>query len=191
MAPFSQRSLLLRANRYFGSALVQAELISREELDAANQRFLEVMQGEDMRQASLLKILVYDTKALSEDALLQHILENESISVIDLGNYGNVPGIVDLAWADACWATWSIPFDRVDNFTFVATTYYLSVPARQHWEATLGTPIVWYATNLRSISEALTRHFIENQEESTPESASTESAAGSESAAAPAPAANS
>jgi hypothetical protein len=58
---------------------------------------------------------------------------------------------------DACWATWSVPFDREEDFHFVATAYYLSPAVRTHWEKKLGGQIIWQATTMDIIADFLDR----------------------------------
>jgi hypothetical protein len=54
-----------------------------------------------------------------------------------------------------CWATWTVPFDKEEDFYFVATAYYLSPAVRAHWTKQLGKNILWYATTLEVISDYL------------------------------------
>jgi hypothetical protein len=55
----------------------------------------------------------------------------------------------------SCWATWTVPFDKEEDFYFVASAYYLSTAVRSHWEKQLGTNILWYAATLEIISDFL------------------------------------
>src|SRR3990172_5884753 len=81
------RTLLMRANRLLGAALVEANLVKIEDLESANERLIELMQGDAERQATLLGVLMYEKKVLKEDDLLHHIVENEGIGLVDLRNY--------------------------------------------------------------------------------------------------------
>lgn len=119
-----QRPLILRSNRFLGSALVERGLVTSEDLEAANEKLLETIQSGDMRGASLLNILIYELKALDEAQLIDSLVEIDEVSLVDLSNY-------DLARfrdykldRDLCWATYTIPFDRVEDFNMVATGYY-------------------------------------------------------------------
>lgn len=149
------RTLLMRANRLLGAALVEANLVKLEDLEAANERLLELLAGDAERQATLLGVLMYEKKVLSEDDLLHYIADNDGIGLIDLRTY-DVPEEfrkdVDLG---SCWATWTVPFDKEENFYCVATAYYLSPAVRSHWEKQLGTSIIWYATTLEIVSDFL------------------------------------
>jgi hypothetical protein len=149
------RTLLMRANRLLGAALVETNLVKIEDLEAANERLLELLQSNAERQATLLGVLIYEKKVLSEDDLLHHLVDNDGIGLIDLRTY-DVPEEfrrnVDLG---SCWATWSVPFDKEEDFYSVATAYYLSPAVRSHWEKQLGSNILWYATTLENISDFL------------------------------------
>ena len=149
------RTLLMRANRLLGASLVEANLVKIEDLEAANERLLELLQTNSERQATLLGVLMYEKKVLSEDALLHHLVDNDGLGLIDLHDY-EVPEEfrknLDLGM---CWATWTVPFDREEDFTFVATAYYLSPAVRAHWTKQLGKNILWYATTLEVISDYL------------------------------------
>jgi hypothetical protein len=149
------RTLLMRANRLLGAALVEANLVKIEDLEAANERLLELLATDNERQATLLGVLMYEKKVLSEDDLLHHIADNDGIGLIDLRTY-DVPEEfrkeIDLG---SCWATWTVPFDKEENFYCVASAYYLSPAVRSHWEKQLGTSIIWYATTLEIISDFL------------------------------------
>jgi hypothetical protein len=62
---------------------------------------------------------------------------------------------------NGCWATWSVPFDRDEEFWFVATAYYLSPAVRSHWEKELGGPILWFGTTLEMIADYLEEYATE------------------------------
>lgn len=120
----------MRANRLLGAALVETNLVKVEDLAAANERLLELLQTSTERQATLLGVLMYEKKILNEEDLLHLLVDNDGIGLIDLRSY-DVPEEfrknVDLG---SCWATWTVPFDKEEDFYFVATAYYLS-PGRR------------------------------------------------------------
>lgn len=152
------RPLLMRANRLLGAQLVEHNLVKIEDLENANEKLIEAVAGDQPRQSTILGILAYDMKVLKEDDVLHHIVETDGVGLVDLRDY-EVPDDakkqVDLG---ACWATWSVPFDREEEFWSVATAYYLSPAVRLHWEKTLGGPILWYGTTLEAIAEYLEKH---------------------------------
>jgi hypothetical protein len=149
------RTLLMRANRLLGASLVEANLVKIEDLEASNERLLELLQGDSERQATLLGVLMYEKKVLSEDALLHHLVDNDGIGLIDLHGYevpDEVKKEIDLGM---CWATWTVPFDKEEDYYFVATAYYLSPAVRSHWTKHLGKNILWFGTTLEVISDYL------------------------------------
>ncbi len=154
----------MRSNRLLGSALIEHNLVKFEDLEAANERLLEIAATGDMRRSSVLSILAYETKVLREEDLLHHVVDDHGVGVIDLRCY-EVPDEVkrDLD-ISACWATWSVPFDKEEDFHFVATAYYLSPAVRAHWEKTLGGQIIWQATTMDIIADFLDRVATERGE---------------------------
>ena len=158
------RPLLMRANRLLGSALIEHNLVKFEDLEAANERLLEVAATGQVRQSSVLGILVYEKKVLREEDVLHHVVDDHGVGVVDLRGY-DVPDEVkkdmDL---DACWAAWSVPFDREEDFHCVATAYYLSPAVRSYWEKKLGGQIIWQATTMDIVADFLDRLHAERGE---------------------------
>jgi len=151
------RPLLLRGNRFLGSALVDKGLITVETLDQANQRLLEVLQTGNLKQASLLYVLLYDLHALSEEALLTHLVDEYSLPLVDLHGYELERSVQRPLDMDLCWTSWTVPFDRVEDVWFVASAYYLSQPVVKHWNNLLGDTVIWYGASFATMTEALDR----------------------------------
>ena len=155
------RPLLMRANRLLGAQLVEHNLVKIEDLETANEKFIEVVASDQPRQSTILGILAYDMKVLKEDDVLHHIVETEGIGLVDLRDY-EVPDDskkgLDLA---ACWATWSLPFDKEEEFTFIASAYYLSPAVRNFWEKQVGGPILWFGTTLEAIADYLEKQAVD------------------------------
>lgn len=149
------RSLLMRANRLMGANLVEANLVKLEDLDRANERLLEVMASDQPRQSTVLGILAYEMKVLREEDVLQHVVDNESVGLVDLHHYQLAEDVKKNLDLGACWATWSVPFDREEDFHFVATAYYLSPAVRTFWEKKCEGPILWFGTTLENIADHL------------------------------------
>ncbi len=149
------RPLLMRANRLLGAQLVEHNLVKIEDLEAASEKFIELVPGNEPRRASILAILAYDMKVVNEDHLLHHIVENDGVGLVDLREYDIPDEIRKTTDRAASWATWTVPFDREEEFTFVATAYYLSPAVRAHWEKEIGGRILWYATSLEAIADYL------------------------------------
>jgi hypothetical protein len=148
------RALILRSNRFLGSALVEKNLITTEYLEAANEKLLECLQNGDFKRASLLKILLYEMECLDEEAIIEYQVENYSLGLVDLTNY-TLAKLVDMGVDyEACLATWSLPYDKVENFYLVATAYYLSQPVIKFWEEQLKGPVIWYCCSLGCITSA-------------------------------------
>ncbi len=147
------RPLMMRANRLLGAQLVEHNLVKIEDLESANEKLIELVSGEVPRQITILGILAYEMKVVKEDDVLHHIVEAEGIGLVDLTDYDvpdDVKKNVDIA---ACWATWSVPFDREEDFWFVATAYYLSPAVRAHWEKALKGNIIWFGATLEAIGD--------------------------------------
>ena len=154
----------MRSNRQLGSALIEHNLVKFEDLDAANERLLELADNQDMRQTSVLGILAYEKKVLREEDVLHHVVDDLGIGVVDLRGYEVLEAIKHELDLGVCWATWTVPFDREEDFHFVATAYYLSPAVRSFWEKKLGGSIVWQATTLDIIADLLDRVQAERNE---------------------------
>lgn len=152
----------MRANRLLGAQLVEHNLVKIEDLENANEKFIEVVSGDQPRQSTILGILAYDMKVLKEDEVLHHIVETEGVGLVDLRDY-EVPDDskknLDVA---ACWATWSVPFDKEEEFTFIASAYYLSPAVRNFWEKQVGGPILWFGTTLEAIADYLEKQSADS-----------------------------
>lgn len=153
------RSLLMRANRLLGAQLAEANLVKLEDLEVANERLLERIDAGEPRQTTVLGLLAYDLKVLREEDVLQHAVDSEGIGLVDL-RLQDVPEDVKRTLDPAsCWATWSAPFDREEDFHFIATAYYLSPAVRAFWEKQCGGPVIWFGTTLEGIA-----HFLDKIE---------------------------
>lgn len=155
MVSKEHRPLLMRSNRLLGAALVEHNLVKIEDLEGANEKLIEIVAIGQPRQSTILGILAFDLKVLKEDDVLHHLVETEGVGLVDLRDY-DVPDEVKKGLdVSACWATWSVPFDREEEFFFVATAYYLSPAVRTFWEKKLGGPIIWYGATLEAIADYL------------------------------------
>lgn len=151
------RALILRGNRFLGSALVDKGMISMGDLEAANEKFMESVQDPDMISPSILSTLLFELKALDESILIDYLVEESNLGLIDLNQIALKslrPLNVDLS---LCWATSTVPFDKVENTYMLATCYYLSAPVVKHWEESLGGQVIWFATTMSSMAQALER----------------------------------
>jgi hypothetical protein len=148
----------MRANRLLGAALVDHNLVKIEDLEQANERLLEIIAAGKVREATLLGILAYELKVVREEDILEYLVSSEGIGLVDLRSYDLHEEMRKSFDTSLCWATWSLPFDKEENFIFIATAYYLSPAVRTFWEKQLGTTsIVWYGTSLEIIASTLER----------------------------------
>ncbi len=155
MTPAQRRNLLLRANRHLGAALVDANLVKVAKLAAANERVLELAAAGNARQSTVLGVLAYELKVVSEEDALLHFAEEHGAGLVDLRECDVAEEPKAALDLDACWATWSLPFDREEGFTCVATAHGLSEAVRSHWEKQLDGPVLWFGTTLDGIADAL------------------------------------
>lgn len=162
------RSLLMRSNRLLGAQLVEHNLVKVDDLEAANERLLELLNSGETRQSTVLGILAYEKRVLKEEDLLMHLAENEHVGLIDLRHYETSEDLRRGLDTGACWATWSVPFDREDDVTLVASAYYLSPSVRAFWEKEFGT-VLWYGTTIEAVADFLER--VEQEQGQTPQPA--------------------
>lgn len=165
------RSLLMRANRLLGAQLVEHNLVKIEDLEAANERLLELVATNNPRQSTVLGVLAYEKKVLREDDVLTHIADTEGVGLVDLRLYEVSEELRTGLDVGACWATWSVPFDKEEDFHCVATAYYLSPAVRTFWEKQLGGPVLWYGTTLEVIADFLEK--LEAERKQAPPAGST------------------
>lgn len=155
--PAEIRSLLMRANRLLGASLVEANLVTIDQLESANEKLLELIAAGAPRQCTLLGVLAYDLKVVREEDVLQHCVDEHGVGLIDLQAYEAADEARAGLNHSVCWATWTLPFDRDEDFTMVASAYYLSPAVRTFWEKQLGGHVIWYGATLESIADTLER----------------------------------
>ncbi|MDQ8179480.1 hypothetical protein QEH57_02390 [Pelagicoccus sp. SDUM812005] len=150
----------MRANRLLGASLVERGLVSIEALDAANERFLELLSNASGElRLSLLSILINEKQSVQEGKLMEHLVEEEGLGIIDVRNMEVPEELVSATDRAECWATWSVPFDLVEDTRYIATAYYMSPAVRAFWEQKISGNIVWFAAPLETISD-----YLETQE---------------------------
>jgi hypothetical protein len=145
----------MRANRLMGAQLVEQNFVKISDLEAANEKLLERLSSGEARQSTVLGILAYELKVLREEDVLAQLAENESLGLVDLRYYEINDDVKKLIDPDPCWATWSVPFDREEDVTCIATAYWLSPAVRAYWEKQVTGPIMWFGTTLEAIAEYL------------------------------------
>lgn len=89
--------------------------------------------------------------------MVDRILEDHKIGLIDLSNFSMDHFAEMHVDPDLCLATYTVPFDKVEDFTLIATSYYLSRPILKHWEELFDGHVIWYYGSMASIPEAVER----------------------------------
>lgn len=159
-------SLLIKSNRVLGTRLVEAGLTSLEEMDKANEAFIELARAKDLRRASLLRILVYDHQTLKEERLLDYQLEHYPVGAVMLENYTINEEILAGQSLELMRASWTLPIDMVKGRWFLASAYYMSDVVRAFWEEQLEGRITWYISSLGQLE-----YFFESLAEKEAEKA--------------------
>jgi hypothetical protein len=147
--------IILRSNRFLGNNLVNNELITLEQLEEANNVLLDKIDAENMREASLLRILMWELDSLDEAKLIEYQVEEHELGLVDLGFYSYLHNMEEYYTIDECWSTWTVPFDEENGFFFLATAYHLSQPVVKFWEEKLEGRVQWFATSIGGISTLL------------------------------------
>ena len=132
----------------------------------ANERLLELTGDENAESVSLLQILIQEKQALTEAQLISYQVEEMGLGLVDLSNYDQPYDLRKRIDIDACFASWSVPFDVEEGLHFMASAYYLSPAARSYWERQLETPILWFVTSIENITDFLRKLKLERENES-------------------------
>lgn len=152
----SLKPLIMRANRLLGASLVEKGLVSIDDLDEANDRLLELMSTDSNTvQVNLLSILVGEKQSVSENELLELLVEEYGLGLVDVRDVEYPDSLKKNLDTKTCWATMTVPFDHIEDTTYLASAYYLSPAARSHWEEKLDGHVVWYAATVESLSDFL------------------------------------
>lgn len=150
--------IILRSNRFLGNNLVNHELITLDQLEEANNVLLDKIDAQNVKEASLLRILMWELDMLKESDLINLLVDQHEIGLANMGFYSYLEveeGEEPLYSLEDCWATWTVPFDQENGFYFLATAYYLSQSVIDMWEEKLGGKILWFATELGGLSTLL------------------------------------
>lgn len=153
---FEHRSLMMRANRLFGANLVERNLLPLEGLEAANTKFLDTAgtPGPNGLPKHLMHVLLYDTQSLKEDALVAHQVDELGYGLVDL-RYVDPIEEFRSRYLGQAWATLTLPFDREEDVSYMASCYNLSPVVREFWEKELGGKLLWHVTCLDSFTETI------------------------------------
>lgn len=148
---------MIKSNRVLGTRLVEAGLTSIDDMDKANEAFIGLARVDEIRRASLLRIMIYDHQSISEEKLLDYQLENCPVGAVMLDNYNLDEELYQDIPLELMRASWTFPIDRIGNRWFVATCYYLSDAVREFWEEKLGGRINWYVTTMSQLEKEFDR----------------------------------
>ena len=157
-------SLLIKSNRVLGTRLVEAGLTSLEDMDKANETFIEFARAKDVKQASLLRVLIYDSQALREESLLDHQLEHFPVGAVMLENYVISEEVLGTQPLEVMRASWTLPIDFVGGRWFLATAYYLSDIVRNFWEEKLEGRITWYVSPMSQLEQVFDALSLKEEE---------------------------
>jgi len=150
----SLQQLILRSNRYLAAALLENRLITSDDVEKANAKLLSLLQTKANHNLSILTILIYELQALSEEKLINRLVDHYKVGLVHLGHFKLEQAPLSAITYEECEATMSIPFDRIGSAICIATCYYLSKPVIDHWQTKFEN-ILWYTTSVSSLTTAL------------------------------------
>jgi hypothetical protein len=169
-------SLLIKSNRVLGTHLVEAGLTSVEDMDRANELFIDLARAKDLKRASILRVLIYDNQSLKEESLLDYQLEKFPVGAVMLENYKLNEELLQEHPLEVMRASWTLPIDFVNGRWFLATAYYMSEVVREFWEERLEGRITWNISSLSQL-ETVFESLAEKEAELALEAATQESEA--------------
>jgi hypothetical protein len=142
------RSLMIKSNRVLGTRLLEAGLTNLDDMEKANEAFIKLARENDIKRASLLRIMIYDHQTLAENELIDYQLENCPLGAVMLENYELDDELYSNIPLEDMRASWTLPIDRIGDRWFMATAYYLSDIVRKFWEEKLNGRINWYLSTM-------------------------------------------
>lgn len=145
--------LLLKANRALSSRLSDLAYVEFDRLDEAKEIFVSRMREGELRQASLLRVLLFELQCLDENQLIDFQLGASDVGALPLRGYQIAESLLTSFPLNECIATWTVPVDLMGDVHCLATAYYLSDFVRQFWREKLGSNLVWYITPLSELDE--------------------------------------
>ena len=145
----------MRSNRRLGASLVENNLVDISDLEMANEKLLDVVKEGINRRSSVLSLLVWEMTCLEEKDLISHQVEQHNILPVELENIEPEETLVKDLDPQICWATWSVPFEVVDGFYFLASCYYLSPTVREFWEEYLKGPVIWFVSPMMQLADTV------------------------------------
>jgi hypothetical protein len=121
---------------------------------------MEAIQSSELKRASILSTLIFESKKLEETKLLDYLVDELKLGLIDL-DFADLISLrsLNLKTVDLslCWASSTLPFDTLEGTYMLASCYHMSAPVVKHWEDILDGPVIWYGTTMASLSRAFER----------------------------------
>lgn len=121
------------------------------DLDAANALFVSRVRSGEIGQASLLRILIFEEQTLDERSLLEYQIREFELGGIDPSKYQIPEELLRQFPPEEYLVTWTVPIDISGRTYFLATAYYLSDIARQHWEKRVNGEVIWFLSPFSAI----------------------------------------
>ena len=165
-------------NCEIGEELVRLKLAEQEAIDQVVPVFEEHLRNRNFKRACLLKILTWDLDLVDESVVLDYQVEEFNLGYCNVVNYDLDRTRLPEFTFNECWVTMSLPIDFVNGVFFVSTASFLSANIKEHWEKRLTPNIIWFLSDLSSITRALEQ--LEKEEERAESVEETEQEAGEE-----------
>lgn len=162
------RSTLMRSNRRLGAALVENNLVDITDLETANEKLLELVAEGINRRSSILSLLVWEMSVLDERKFIAFQNNELKVPPVDLARVDLDDELYKDIDPKILWATWTLPFNRVDGYHCMASCYYMSPAAREFWEQELGGKLLWFVAPMMVLAdqiEAIQKEFDKNNPE--------------------------
>ncbi len=156
-------SLAEKGNYALGAELVRLKLAEQSQIDSVRLAFDEHLMDGNIKRASILKILTWDMEGVEEKVILDYQIEEFNLGFCSLLSFQIEREALPEFTLKECWATMSVPFDSLSGMFFVSTASYLSREVRKHWEKRLTPNIVWFLSDLSSLTRTLEN--MENEDE--------------------------
>ena len=158
-------SLAQKVNDQIGEELLRVRLVEPEMVEQAKARMAGHFEKGEIKNACLLKILIWDLKLVEEKKVLDHQIEEYNLGYCNITNYEIDRNELPEFKLRECWASMSLPFDFLAEVFFVATAHYLSKEVISHWEKRLCRDIAWFVADLSSLTLTLENLEREEQEQ--------------------------
>ena len=165
-------------NCEMGEELVRLKLAEQEAIDQVVPVFEEHLRNRNFKRACLLKILTWDLDLVDEKVVLDYQVEEFNLGYCNVVNYDLDRTRLPEFTFNECWVTMSLPIDFVNGVFFVSTASFLSANIKEHWEKRLTPNIIWFLSDLSSLTRALEQ--LEKEEERAKIVEETEGEAGEE-----------